>query len=142
MGQPAGCARFCSLGVSVDVTARRPCREDPDRPGEFLHATHAGHSFLHVRDIDWLVEHHEPLLEWPVITHPTRYPADCRLVASLISDGDTLQMGIGHLPDAILSSLCDRKDLGSHEMLSDGVLPLVAQGVITGQRKTLHQGRS
>ena len=135
---------FCSLGVSVDVTRAAAlsaqiliAQVNADMPRTL------GDSFLHVRDIHYLVEYDEPLLEWPVITHPdetTRRIAE--QVASLISDGDTLQLGIGHLPDAILSSLGDRKDLGIHtEMLSDGVMHLVEQGVITGRRKTLHQGK-
>jgi RimJ/RimL family protein N-acetyltransferase/acyl CoA:acetate/3-ketoacid CoA transferase beta subunit len=63
-------------------------------------------------------------------------------VAALIADGDTLQLGIGRLPDTVLLSLTDRNDLGIHtEMFSDGVMRLTEAGVITGKRKTLHQGK-
>ena len=63
-------------------------------------------------------------------------------MASLVSDGDTLQLGIGRLPDTVLRRLTDRNDLGIHtEMFSDGVMRLAEQGVITGKRKTLHQGK-
>ena len=135
---------FCSLGVSVDVTraAALSAKILIAQVNSHMPRT-LGNSFLHARDIHYLVEHDEPLLEWPVITHPD----DCTQriaehVASLVSDGDTLQLGIGHLPDAILSSLGDRRNLGIHtEMLSDGVMHMVEQGVITGQRKTLHQGK-
>lgn len=135
---------FCSLGVSVDVTraAALSAKILIAQVNSHMPRT-LGNSFLHVRDIHWLVEQDEPLLEWPVSTHPDEITQRiAEHVASLISDGDTLQMGIGHLPDAVLSSLRDRKDLGIHtEMLSDGVMHLVEQGVITGQRKTLHQGK-
>jgi acyl-CoA hydrolase/GNAT superfamily N-acetyltransferase len=135
---------FCSLGVSVDVTraAALSARILIAQVNSHMPRT-LGNTFLHARDIHYLVEHDEPLLEWPVITHPddcTRRIAE--RVASLVSDGDTLQLGIGHLPDAILSSLGDRRNLGIHtEMLSDGVMHLVEQGVITGRRKTLHPGK-
>jgi len=63
-------------------------------------------------------------------------------VAALIPDGATLQMGIGAIPDAVLACLGDRRDLGIHsEMCSDGVIPLVEAGVITGARKSLHPGK-
>lgn len=135
---------FCSLGVSVDVTraAALSAKILIAQVNSHMPRT-LGNSFLRVSDIHYLVEHDEPLLEWPVITHPDEVTQRIAgHVASLISDGDTLQMGIGHLPDAILASLTDRKDLGIHtEMLSDGVMNLVELGVITGQRKTLHQGK-
>jgi RimJ/RimL family protein N-acetyltransferase len=102
-----------------------------------------GNSFIHVRDIHHLVHHDEPLLTWPVIDKPdevTRRIASN--VAALVSDGDTLQLGIGRLPDTVLSELTDRNDLGIHtEMFSDGIIRLVREGVITGKRKTLHQGK-
>ena len=59
------------------------------------------------------------------------------ICASMIKDGDTLQLGIGAIPDAVLSNLKDRKDLGIHsEMITDGVMKLMREGVITGKRKT------
>lgn len=135
---------FCSLGVSVDMTraAAQAARLVVAQVNSYMPRT-LGSSFIHVRDIEYLVEHNEPLLEWPVITE--RDSITARIadnVASLVSDGDTLQLGIGRLPDAVLSSLTDRNDLGIHtEMFSDGVMRLTKQGVITGNRKTIHQGK-
>lgn len=64
-----------------------------------------------------------------------------RHIAGLIEDGSTLQLGIGSVPDAVLGNLNSHRDLGIHtEMFSDGVMHLVEAGVITGARKTLHQG--
>jgi RimJ/RimL family protein N-acetyltransferase/acyl CoA:acetate/3-ketoacid CoA transferase beta subunit len=144
MVSPPDESGFCSLGVSVDVTraAALSAKILIAQVNSHMPRT-LGNSFLRVSDIHYLVEQDEPLLEWPVITQPDEVTQRIAgHVASLISDGDTLQMGIGHLPDAILASLNDRKDLGIHtEMLSDGVMHLVEQGVITGQRKTLHQGK-
>jgi acyl-CoA hydrolase len=63
-------------------------------------------------------------------------------VAALIEDGSTLQMGIGGIPDAVLKSLGSHRGLGIHtEMFSDGVLPLIEQGVITNEHKQIHTGK-
>ncbi len=64
-----------------------------------------------------------------------------RHVAGLVEDGATLQMGIGAIPDAVLSFLTNHKDLGVHtEMFSDGVLPLIESGVINNKMKKQHKG--
>ncbi len=65
------------------------------------------------------------------------------LIAGLVEDGSTLQMGIGAIPDAVLARLGDKRDLGVHtEMFSDGVIDLVERGVITNRFKKVHQGRT
>ncbi len=65
-----------------------------------------------------------------------------RNAASLINDGDTLQLGIGTVPDAVLASLSGKKDLGVHtEMFSDGLLPLLKSCAVNGARKSLHPGK-
>lgn len=87
------------------------------------------------------VEHHEPL----PAAH-TAEPNEVELaigkhIANLIEDGSTLQMGIGAILNAVLSLLGNHKDLGIHtEMFSDGILPLVEKGVITGKYKKKHRG--
>lgn len=135
---------FCSLGVSVDMTrsAAVSAKVLVAQVNKYMPRT-LGDTFIHVRDIDHLVSHDEPLLTWPVIEDPdevTRQIASN--VASLVADGDTLQLGIGRLPDTVLFGLTDRKDLGIHtEMFSDGVMALIKEGVITGKRKTLHPGK-
>jgi 4-hydroxybutyrate CoA-transferase len=59
-----------------------------------------------------------------------------------VEDGGTLQLGIGGIPDAVLQSLMDKKDLGIHtEMVSDGIVKLIEAGIITNSKKTLHPGK-
>ncbi len=107
-----------------------------------------GNSFIHVSKIDYLVEHDEPLFELPQVD-PNASPEDLAVydkigqnVASLIEDGATLQMGIGAIPDAVLKYLRDKKDLGIHtEMFSDGVVDLIEEGIINGDKKTIHKGK-
>ena len=64
-------------------------------------------------------------------------------IANLVEDGSTLQTGIGNIPDAVLSRLCDKHDLGVHtEMFSDRVVDLVEGGVITNRLKKVHPNRT
>ncbi len=134
---------YCSLGVSVDytMTAAKHAKTVIAQVNSSMPRT-LGDSFLHVSEIHAFVEHNAPLIELkpPSITEVEQKIGDnC---AALIADGDTLQLGIGSLPDAVLHALKDKKDLGIHsEMISDGVVELVDSGVINCSRKTLHQGK-
>lgn len=107
-----------------------------------------GNSFIHVNKIDYIVEHNEPLMELPQIDpNATKEELDVynsigSHIAELIEDGSTLQMGIGAIPDAVMSYLKDKNDLGIHtEMFSDGLIDLVEMGIVNGERKTLHPGK-
>ena len=101
-----------------------------------------GDNFIHISDIDFVVEHDAPLIELPNPKIGDIEREIGRHCASLINDGDTLQLGIGAIPDAVLSFLGDKKDLGIHsEMFSDGVLGLVDKGVINNKKKTFKKGK-
>jgi 4-hydroxybutyrate CoA-transferase len=128
---------FCSFGVGVDttLTAAKCARHVIAQVNDFMPRTY-GDSFIHVSDIDAVVESSRPLCELkkPVVTD--MHVAIARNVAALIDDGAVLQTGIGGIPDAVLPFLCDRRDLGVHsELISDGVIDLIEKGVITGARK-------
>jgi acyl-CoA hydrolase len=135
---------YVSMGTGVDctLTAARCAGHVIAEVNREMPRTF-GDSFLHVSKISALVETSRPLLEWrpePFTELQHRIAAN---VASLIPDGATLQLGIGGIPDAVLACLGDRSDLGIHsEMCSDGVIPLMEAGVITGERKTLHRGKA
>ena len=65
-----------------------------------------------------------------------------RYIASLVNDGDTIQLGIGGIPDAAAAALMDKHDLGVHtEMFTNSMVDMVEAGVITGKKKTLHKGK-
>lgn len=128
---------FCSLGTSVDITL--PAIEkakiviaqvNPNVP-----RTH-GDGIIHISKIDCAVK-----VDIPMRTAHQQELSDIEIqigknVAELIDDGATLQMGIGNIPNAVLSNLHNHKGLGIHtEMFSDGILPLVKSGVITGEHK-------
>jgi acyl-CoA hydrolase len=128
---------FCSFGVGVDttLTAAKCARYVVAQVNDYMPRTYRD-SFIHVSDIDAVVESSRPLceLKQPVVTE--MHVAIARNVAGLIEDGAVLQTGIGGIPDAVLPFLRDRKDLGVHsELVSDGVIPLIESGVINGARK-------
>ncbi len=134
---------YCSYGVSVDITksAAESARLVIAQVNERMPRTW-GDSFIHVNQIHRLVDHTEPLLEWPSEEPDEVTRAIAQHIARLVRDGSTLQLGIGRIPDAVLSCLTDKHDLGIHtEMFSDGVRELVERGVITGRKKTLHTGK-
>ncbi len=129
---------FCSFGVGVDttLTAAKLARYVIAQVNDQMPRTY-GDSFIQVSDIDAVVESSRPLcaMKKPEITD--LQVAIAKNVASLIPDGAVLQTGIGGIPDAVLPFLMDRKDLGVHsELVSDGVIPLIEAGVLTGARKT------
>jgi 4-hydroxybutyrate CoA-transferase len=134
---------YCSLGPSVDVTraAVDHARWVVALVNPRVPRTH-GDGFVPLTRLDYAVRWNHPIYEVP-----RKAPTETQLqigrhVAELIEDGATLQLGIGAIPDAVLLALADRHDLGVHtEMFSDGVVDLVEQGVITGRRKPLDQGK-
>lgn len=100
-----------------------------------------GDCTVHVSRVTAVVEHAAPLLE---VAKAQPQPADCaigQIIAGLVEDGATLQMGIGALPNAVCDALGDHRDLGVHtEMLTPGLVELMQAGVANHARKTLHPG--
>ncbi len=134
---------FCSLGPSVDVTraAVDHARLVIALVNPHVPRTH-GDSFLPLSQIDYAVSWQGSLFTVPQQPPNAIQTQIGRQVAELIEDGATLQLGIGAIPDAMLKALGDRRDLGIHsEMVSDGILDLVEQGVITGATKPIDRGK-
>lgn len=140
---------FCSFGVGVECT--KPATEvakviiaqvNPNMPRTL------GDCFIHVDKLTYCVETDAPLKELPQVdndTTPEERDVFRRIgknIADLIDDGATLQLGIGSIPDAVLTFLHSKKNLGLHtEMFSDGVVKLVEHGIITNEKKTFHTGK-
>jgi len=132
----------CSLGVSVDLTlaagrhARRVVAEvNPRMPRT------RGDTTIPAESIDRWVAVDAPVIEY---VHP---PVDevaervARYVARIIDDGATLHVGLGRVPNEMLRHLTNRRDLGIHsDVITDPLVDLVEQGVVTGSRKSVHRG--
>ena len=134
---------YCNVGVSSDYTmqsiksARVVLAEINDQvPTVF------GNAYVHVDEIDAMVEFSRPLPESkPAVIGPVE-EAIGKNCASLINDGDTLQLGIGAIPDAVLAQLGDKKHLGIHsEMIADGVVDLFEKGAIDCSQKGIDEGK-
>lgn len=135
---------FCSLGTSVDIvrSAIKNAKLVIAQVNKQMPRT-LGDGLIHKSSIHIMVEVNEPL---PEISYANKIDAASLKIgkncAELIEDGSTLQMGIGAIPDAVLSCLGTHKDLGIHtEMFSDGIIPLVENGVITNKYKAKHRGK-
>lgn len=134
---------YCSVGVSADYTmqavhsAKVVLAEVNDQMPVVY-----GDTFIHVSEIDAFVENSHPLPELKPPTIGEIEEAIGKHCASLIEDGSTLQLGIGAIPDAVLSQLKDKKDLGIHsEMISDGVVDLFNAGAINGSKKSIDKNK-
>ena len=133
---------YCSLGTSVDISlaAVKCAKLVIAQVNECMPRTH-GDGLIHIENIHIQVEENRPLPEVTCHELSDEVRRIGRHVAELIEDGSTLQMGIGSIPNAVLSCLGGHKNLGIHsEMFSDGVLPLIESGVINGGNKRKYPG--
>lgn len=134
---------YCSLGPSVDVTlsAIENSRYILAECNPQVPRTH-GDGAIHYSMIHAAIESNAPIYEVNVPAPTETEKMIGQYVAGLIEDGSTLQLGIGGVVNSILNELSQHKDLGIHtEMFSDGILPLVEKGVITGKFKKVLPNR-
>jgi len=135
---------FVSLGVSVDI-----CRAAIDNANiiiaqinENMPRVH-GDTFINMDTIDFMIHHDEPLLEYsPGIPGEIALQIG-KYVSKIINDGDTIQLGYGRTPNAILNNISEKNDLGIHsELLTESMVELIRQGVVNNSRKNIDKGKS
>jgi acyl-CoA hydrolase len=135
---------YCSLGVTVGETlaAIENAKHVIAQINPRMPRTH-GAGIIHISELDSFVEVVEDIPE-----HKTHKPNKIEQkigdhIAAMIEDGSTLQMGVGNIPNAVLSRLHNHKNLGLHtEMFSDGVIDLILEDVINGNFKGVNKGRA
>ena len=133
-----------SFGVSADLaTAAAECADrviaqiNPHMPFSY------GDPVIHINDLAAAVEVDDPLVEVPTATPTEDEIKIGNYIAQLIPDGATLQIGVGGIPNAVIRALGDHKHLGLHtEAMTDGVLPLLENGVIDNSKKKVLPGKS
>ncbi|HMQ43866.1 MAG TPA: acetyl-CoA hydrolase/transferase C-terminal domain-containing protein [Mariniflexile sp.] len=131
---------FCSLGVSVDIVIsgieqgkKVIAQINPKMPRTF------GDAIVHLRNFDACVEVDEEIYEMKFVAPSAEEQAIGKNIAAIIDDGATLQMGIGGIPNAVLTYLTNHKNLGVHtEMFSEGIVDLVERGVVNGSKKKVN----
>lgn len=135
---------FMSLGVSVDI-----CKAAVEKASVVITQVNPrmprvhGDTFIHIKDVDFVIFHDEPLLEYKPTGSDELARLIGRYVARIVEDGDTIQIGYGSLPNAILANLEDKKHLGVHtELLSDGIVDLIKKGVIDNTWKVVNRGKT
>ncbi len=136
---------YCSLGISVDITLAGLknakiviAQVNPQMPRTL------GDNFICIDDIDYLVYQDESLVEMvPSVKNREVVQRIAWYVNQLVEDGATLQVGFGHLPDAILPYFKNKRDLGIHtQVITEGFLPLFRQNIITNKKKNYLTGRT
>jgi acyl-CoA hydrolase/GNAT superfamily N-acetyltransferase len=135
---------YLSLGISVDMV-----KAATDKASMIIAQVNAnmprvhGDGFIHIKDLEFIIRHDEPLLELPGIELSETTQRIGNHVSRLVQDGDTIQVGYGGLPNAILANLFNKKHLGVHtELFSDGLMDLIKAGVIDNSQKTLSPGKT
>lgn len=133
-----------SFGVSGDIATSAVesanvliAQINPNMPFTY------GDSTVHISRLNACVWVDEPLVEVPTMTPTPEETAIGNAIAERIPDGATLQIGVGGIPNAVLSAIKDHKHLGLHtEAMTDGVLPLLEAGIIDNSMKKIHPGVS
>jgi len=135
---------YVSLGISVDIV-----KAAADNAAIVIAQVNTnmprvhGDTFIHIRDLHYIVHHDEPLLEFEANISNEISDRIGRYVARIIQDGDTIQVGYGSIPNAILSHLGNKKNLGVHtELFTDGIMELMKSGVIDNSRKELNRDKT
>ena len=131
---------FCSLGVSVDIVIsgieqgkKVIAQINPKMPRTF------GDAIVHIKNFDACVEVDEEIYEMKFVAPSEEEQAIGKNIAGIIDDGATLQMGIGGIPNAVLTYLHNHKNLGIHtEMFSEGIVDLVKKGIVNGSKKKVN----
>lgn len=134
---------WMSLGVSVDITLAACesadlviCQTNPKMPRVL------GQSFIHVNDVDYIVEHEEELLTIQPLPDIETANTIARHISRLIDDGSTIQTTLGLTNEAVKICLSEKNDLGVHsQYLSDGLMALFSMGVITNKKKGFNKGK-
>lgn len=136
---------YCSLGISVDIarSAVNTAKYIIAQVNPKMPRTH-GDGLIHISRFTHMVYHEEDLPEVNYGANTTEIEMTIgKHISGMIENGSTLQMGIGTIPDAVLRSLTNHKDLGIHtEMISDGVIDLFEKGVINNRKKKIHPNKA
>jgi acyl-CoA hydrolase/GNAT superfamily N-acetyltransferase len=135
---------YLSLGISVDITkdAIENARMIIAQVNCNMPRVH-GDTFIHISEVDFIIEKNEKLLEYSPQVPDSIAQQIGKYVSRIIQDGDTIQLGYGSMPNAILNNIGDKKNLGIHtELLTDSMAALIKKGIIDNSKKSIDQGKT
>ncbi|MFZ0132091.1 MAG: GNAT family N-acetyltransferase [Desulfobacterales bacterium] len=134
---------WMSLGVAVDITLAAAQSADIVIAQVNSNVPRTlGRSFVHVNDVDVIVEHDEALLTIGASADSPQANVIAQHIARLVDDGSTIQIGLGTAPQAVMLALSEKNDLGIHtQYLTDEIMHLVARGVVTNRKKEVNEGK-
>jgi acyl-CoA hydrolase/GNAT superfamily N-acetyltransferase len=135
---------YMSLGVSVDIVkaATEKAALVIAQVNGSMPRVH-GDGFIHVKEVNFIIPYDEPILEYVSEADSATAQQIGRYVSRLVRDGETIQVGYGSIPNAILSNLQDKRHLGVHsELLTDGIIELMKSRVIDNTRKSIDRGKT
>jgi acyl-CoA hydrolase/GNAT superfamily N-acetyltransferase len=135
---------YMSLGISVDIVkaATQKASIIVVQINSYMPRTQ-GDGFINIKDVDFIIHHDEPLLEYTVENPGDIIQAIGKYVARIIEDESTIQVGYGIIPNAVVSYLDEKKHLGVHtELLSDGIIDLMKKGVVDNTKKSIDTGKT
>jgi len=135
---------YLSLGVSVDIVkaATEMASLVIAQINSYMPRVH-GDGFVHIEDVDFVIPYDEPILEFISEADTDIAQKIGKYVSRLVRDGDTIQVGYGSIPNAILSNLSQKNHLGIHsELLTDGIVKLMKERVVDNTRKTINRGKT
>ncbi|MDD2275099.1 MAG: GNAT family N-acetyltransferase [Smithellaceae bacterium] len=133
-----------SLGVSVDIvkSAVEQARLVIAQVNHHMPRVR-GDAMVDIRDVDFILPHDEPILEYTPDPPGEETEKIGTYVSRIVQDGDTIQVGYGTMPNAILAHLSGKRDLGVHtELLTDGIIDLMKKGVVTNAKKSLDRKKT
>ena len=135
---------YMSLGVSVDIVkaAAEMASLVIAQVNSNMPRVH-GDGFIHIEDVNFIISHDEPILEYVSEADTDIAQQIGKYVSRLIRDGETIQVGYGSIPNAILSNLYDKRHLGVHtELLTEGIVTLMKKRVIDNKEKSINPGKA
>jgi acyl-CoA hydrolase/GNAT superfamily N-acetyltransferase len=135
---------YMSLGVSVDIVKAAVGKASLviAQVNSHMPRVH-GDTFLHIKDVGFIIPYDEPLLEYETNVPGNIAERIGKHVASIVEDGDTIQVGYGSTPNAILAALSNKRDIGVHtELFTEGIAELMRQGVVTNSKKRIDHDKT
>jgi acyl-CoA hydrolase/RimJ/RimL family protein N-acetyltransferase len=135
---------YMSLGISVDIVkaATQKASLIVAQINSHMPRTQ-GDGFININDVDFIISHDEPLLEYTLEDPGDIIKSIGKYVARIVEDESTLQVGYGIIPNAVVSYLGEKKHLGVHtELLSDGIIDLMQKGVVDNTKKSIDTGKT